>query len=184
MGYVSRARNIHRIYLNLCLCARKGNNTKHLSTVCKNPTGARINKHMCVIAHAEILKSRRWGGRCSDLGAPLGRMIKKAPWRLRGRERHKQSYAAINTHQASFSVNAALMGRWCRKTPLYIFLVSSVFTETAFASKLGKKDPCLFSPSPPLPLVSLCPVVGWLLRSRCVWMAVITGTQVPLAHGV
>lgn len=85
------------------------------------------------------------------------------------REGKTQEHIAGDTHQAPFSVKVSHFAAYMRKM---VSEESSVGFLSLYRNclylKVGKEksmSPPSLLPSPP---VSQCPVVGWLLRSRCV----------------
>lgn len=149
---------------------------------------------VCVLRYCSVptcggVKSRWWGGRrCSDLGAPRGEMIKRPRGAGKGGS-DAQTQPHSSSKHSSDSIHYKCVPLYCQHRKMV--------SEDSFPCSLQKlslylkvvKENLCPSLPPTLPLtpclpLSQCPVVGWLLRSRCVWVAVITGTQVPLAHGV
>ncbi len=131
----------------------------------------------CSISTYRGIKGRWWGGRCrSDLGAPLGKMIKRPRGARKGGKDARTKPHSSKHSSGTASLPTQEDGVWS------LFSISSCFP--VFTSKLWNEESMPLPSLPPTPPLSQCPVVGWLLRSRCVWVAVITGAQVPLAHGV
>lgn len=172
----------HTVNILKPLCAKKGEQYKTYIHSLPNPTGASVC--YCSVSTCRDIKEEAMRRALQWFRDPVRQDDKKSPSALEREGKKKQTKLCSKKHSSGFIQRKCCPHGKMVKTPPCVFLVSSVFAETAFVSEFGKRNLCIFSPSPPLPLASLCPVVWWLLRSRCVWMAVITGTQVPLAHGV